>query len=448
MLIRAGEQGGDVFRVVEGDVEVVDTRNNPPVILEVLGRGSLVGEMSFVDERARSADVRAAEDAVCQRWSRSTIMRLIDQDPRFGVVFYRALAELAVARVRAVTSSAVAGSLRRIHTTTSSGSAGVNAVQQHADELVSALVLAEPVLRRDRARGEREILALLHNFQSSFPALIHTLPGPEQAEAEAAASRILHPYLMRSHLGELALDQMDGHIGDSHAVAHVLSSEVVGDGPVGEILDGWLLSLTTARGLRERNVEAYGQIMEGLPADPPARVTLINSMGAGLPAMLLRDLARVGGEVSVVESRKERMVSLQAGRASAVKLKLIQEDPLTLLRGSPRWTPLSSRGTGMLDPTYGAPQHVVLADALLEYLPDRVAVSLLSGLRTWLTPRGRLVVTALADSADDALWRCLLHWPTVRRSRVALHRLLDSAGLRDIRVYEQGGAGLVGVGMG
>ncbi len=443
-LILTGDRGGDLYRVVEGDVEVVDTRSSPPVILEVLGRGSMVGEMAFLDEHTRSADVRAADTAVCQRWSKATILKLIDQDPQFGIAFYRSLASLVVARARSVTTHAIAGNLGP-NRARSAAHIGAGAAAEHlAEDLVNAIVQAEPLLRRDRDRGEREILALLHTFQEHFPTVIQGLPDAEQLAAGEGAARVLHPYLMRSHLGELALDQADGHPGDAHAVEHVLSGEAVGDGPVGELLDAWLTGLATGRGFRERNVELQGQVLEGLPADPPARITLINSVAAGIPARILEDLRRAGGEVAVVEARRERLQALQNRRGSPVKLRLIQEDPLSLLRGEPRWSPLGSTSSGG-DPA--AKQDVVLVDAMLDYLPDRVAVTLLSSLRTWLKPGGRLVVSALAESPDEPLWRFLLRWPTVRRTEGALTRLLESAGLRELRCYSLG-AGLVGVGLG
>ena len=54
-IIRRGDAGGDIYRVERGSVEVVDSRSRPEVILDVLGPGAVVGELSFLVGELRSA---------------------------------------------------------------------------------------------------------------------------------------------------------------------------------------------------------------------------------------------------------------------------------------------------------------------------------------------------------------------------------------------------------
>ena len=56
-LMRRGEPGGDVFLVEEGSLEVVDRRATPEVILAVLRPGAVVGEMAYLEDTPRSAEL-------------------------------------------------------------------------------------------------------------------------------------------------------------------------------------------------------------------------------------------------------------------------------------------------------------------------------------------------------------------------------------------------------
>ena len=82
-LLRRGAKGGDIYLVEAGSLEVVDMRQSPEIILDVLGPGRIVGEMGFVDEAPRSADVRALEDATVRHWTRESLMRT-----DVGILYY------------------------------------------------------------------------------------------------------------------------------------------------------------------------------------------------------------------------------------------------------------------------------------------------------------------------------------------------------------------------
>jgi 2-polyprenyl-3-methyl-5-hydroxy-6-metoxy-1,4-benzoquinol methylase len=75
------------------------------------------------------------------------------------------------------------------------------------------------------------------------------------------------------------------------------------------------------------------------------------------------------------------------------------------------------------------PQDVIVIDGALEYLPSRVALSLLRTCATSLRPEGSLVLSALEPSDDAGVVDLLLGWPTIRRAATAMEALVASAGL-------------------
>jgi len=80
-------------------------------------------------------------------------------------------------------------------------------------------------------------------------------------------------------------------------------------------------------------------------------------------------------------------------------------------------------------PDLGEAPALVVVPGLLEAVPDRHAIRLLSALRSALRPGGRLVASALGPSTDSAFVDLVLGWPTHRRSPAQLLDLFILAGL-------------------
>ncbi len=432
-LIRRGERGGDFFRVVEGELEIIDGRQQPAVVLDVLGRGQMVGEMGFLEEQVRTADVRAAETSVCQRWDRGGLLKVLDADPPLSAAFYRALAGLAVDRSRSITTTAMMGALAG-----GSGTGGETAVQQArslAARTKAWLVEVEPIIRRDRAAAMQKLLAGLHTFVREFENVAGRLARAEQLASGAELARELHPYLMRSHLGEMAIDRVEGWAGDCWTIAHIAAHKPMGDGPLGEMLDGWLLDLPTSRALRERRALAAQLVSESLPSRAPVRVLALGANSALPLVQEFANLGRLPGEVVCIESSRAALGVVEqafATRPRSLKLKQVQDDLSLVCAG---------RGRSDLPP-----QDVVVVDGLLEYLPERETVKLVRSLLTMLAPGGKLVVTGMAPSGDELVFDHLLNWPMIRRDAATLRGLLAAGGAEEVRSYEAGSAGAVLVG--
>lgn len=432
-LIRRGERGGDLFRVAEGELEVIDTRSQPAVVLDVITRGGLVGEMAFIDESARSADVRAADAAVCQRWDRATLIRLLDADATFGSAFYQVLAHLVTERARAVRTIAMSGGLT---TSSASGRRGADAALASAQLLASALrdrlMEIEPVIRRDRPLARREVLTALRSFMDNAAITLARMSDEDRAGAGEVIARELHPYVIRSHLGELSLDRPSGHTADTLALAHLHSGRVEGDGPLGEFIDEWLIGLPTARAIRERSALAAQLALERLPPDGAVRIMIINVGCGALFAELLPHLDRVRGELVCLDGSRECLADVDrriAGRARDLRVRLVQEDLGVVCLGKAR--------------VRHADQQIIVIDGVMEYLPERVVAALVNQAQQWLAPGGQLLATALDDTPDEVVFHHLIRWPMIRHPAQALVGLVEGVGLRDVHTYEAARGGYV-----
>ncbi len=88
-IFRDGERSSHMFVVVEGEVEIRHDNR----VLEVVGPGGILGEMSLVDDRPRSADAFARTDCRLAAIDRERFIVLVEKSPRFALEVMSLMAE-------------------------------------------------------------------------------------------------------------------------------------------------------------------------------------------------------------------------------------------------------------------------------------------------------------------------------------------------------------------
>ncbi len=419
-LMRRGEPGGDMFLLRKGSFQVVDTRSNPEVILAVLDEGTVVGEMSFLDDSPRSADVRAATNAEVLRWARADLRALLQRQPALAAIFWESLARLASERARNLTTSAVTGSLTRAEPR----AAGIVRLRDEARRIAEitkeGLLEAETALRQDPndERPQREIRALLDNLETEIRTLFEAHPEAESRhDAARILGRELHPYLVRAALAERCIRRHEGVGGAPDILAHILVDHEGGDGRLGEIVDRWLLDRPTCHALRAWRDATVRVAQESLPLHRNRRITILNVGTGSLVASLAHVVDHPPTVVTVVDPSRDSLAFLDASLTlwpESVELQTIQESLAGLALGR--------------DHLSLPPQDLVVISGVVEYLPERVAVALLTEVKQWMTPGGRVLLATLGPSDDQDALDALLGWPTLRRAPETLLRLLAAAG--------------------
>jgi extracellular factor (EF) 3-hydroxypalmitic acid methyl ester biosynthesis protein len=418
-LLRRGEPGGDIFLVEDGALEVVDRRATPEVILAVLDAGAVVGEMAFLDDAPRSADVRAATETRVRRWAKEDLRALLARDPGLAARFFESVARTAASRVRTLSTSAVTGGVQ------ASSALGLARIRSDVDELAGrtkeALLDAETRLRQSPGApvGTESIVAALERLQADLRELFASYAEEDMAtEAARLLRRELHPYLVRSALAERCIRRVQGVTGTAEVLAHVLVDTPSGDGQLGEVLDRWLLDRPTLAAFRQAREVLVDTLLAALPRHRNRRALLLNAGTGSLVAAACTRAADAPTVLTIVDQSREALAFLDAGiatRPRTVELQTVQENLVEVALGRARHR--------------FPPQDVIVAHGLLEYMPDRIALSLLETAARMLAPEGHLVLTALTPSGDHVLLDRLLGWPTVRRSGERIQRLLDRAGL-------------------
>ena len=411
-----------MYLVEEGVLEIVDTRSVPEVVLDIIGPGAVVGEYAFMDEAPRAADVRACEPSVCRIWDRVDLQRVLSREPPFAAAFFRAMATVAVARARDITSSAVVGGIGVRNSPREAQATMLGAqAQEIASHAREGWLEADTRLRRDLV--DKQALA---DVGTTFKKLVEETaawlasvsePG-SVARVGAGLSRELRPYLERARTAELCLAEDAGQAGGGRLMGHVLLGQPSGDGPFGQSLDRGILALPSCQAMRTRGRLAARTMLAGLP-DRAARVLFLPASGSLILARVLPQLAERGALVTAIDGSREALTFFDAGlpsRPPNVELRLVNEELDQLASGRSR--------------AHHEAQDFIIIDGLSEYLPDRLVAALMRWSHDHLRPGGDLIITGLGPSDDAAVFDHLLGWPLIRRGGPALRSLVEAGGLR------------------
>lgn len=93
IILHRGDDSASVFLLIEGRVKIASpSADAREALLAFRGPGDLVGELSAIDGRPRSADVTALEPVVALALAGSHFQRLIQARPGIGMALLRVIA--------------------------------------------------------------------------------------------------------------------------------------------------------------------------------------------------------------------------------------------------------------------------------------------------------------------------------------------------------------------
>jgi len=101
-LIEKGESSVDLYIVNSGTFKVYDDTLGEDFVHAILEKGSVFGEMSFIDDTPRSASVKAISDGILLRMGRMEFDNLLASNPDTAMLFIFTLARICTQRLRDV----------------------------------------------------------------------------------------------------------------------------------------------------------------------------------------------------------------------------------------------------------------------------------------------------------------------------------------------------------
>ena len=100
VVLHRGSPSRSLLMVEQGALEVRDEALGEGGVLAAVGPGGVVGEVGFVDGRARTHDVCARERCRLRRLTREAFLQLVQDDPPLFAKLAVGLAELVAHRFR------------------------------------------------------------------------------------------------------------------------------------------------------------------------------------------------------------------------------------------------------------------------------------------------------------------------------------------------------------
>ncbi len=92
-IVEEGATGLGLFVVMRGEVEVFKGSGDDRLVLDILGPGSILGEMALIDELPRSASAVSREPTDCLLITRDGFRTLSEKDPEIAWCLVPALVE-------------------------------------------------------------------------------------------------------------------------------------------------------------------------------------------------------------------------------------------------------------------------------------------------------------------------------------------------------------------
>lgn len=424
-LLRRGDAAGDLYLLRSGTLEVIDTLTGAAALLAVLEAGTVVGEVSFLDDAPRTADVRARAPCRLLKWAREDVRALGEREPVVAARLYEEMARTLAARVRSLSDQGPARGVAW---------GGLALADVEPDLAAEAAALVERA-KTGLERADEELRArpydpasvqgvrnVMDRLDLDLRGLFASRPPPEVSrELARRLRRELRPWLARSALAERCLRERADQVVGVEVIAQVLADVARGEGLIGSHIDRWLLDRPSLQGRRHADAVHLAALAAHV-GPGQARAMLLDALVPERLRAIADHIAPHDGELVLVDPSVEALAAAEAQLGAhdpAVRVRSVREGVVRLALGR------VEADVGRVD--------VALAFNLLVYLPDRIATSVLRWAAERLAPDGVVLAGVLDEGEDEALLAHLLGWPSVRRAPARVERLAASAGMRLVR---------------
>jgi len=114
-LFVEGEKGNNFYIIQDGAVKITKIANNQEVVLEVLKKGAVLGEMALIEDKPRGATAEIAEDSLLLSVTRDNFETLIHEQPEVIERLLTTMAERIWLRYRQLTNTLIENLAGRIY---------------------------------------------------------------------------------------------------------------------------------------------------------------------------------------------------------------------------------------------------------------------------------------------------------------------------------------------
>jgi len=115
LLFAEGERGNNLYIIQDGAVKITKIADNQEVVLEVLKKGAVLGEMAMIENKPRGASAEIYEDSVLMSVNKENFKNLINDQSDVVIRLLTTMAERIWLRYRQITNTLIENSVGRIY---------------------------------------------------------------------------------------------------------------------------------------------------------------------------------------------------------------------------------------------------------------------------------------------------------------------------------------------
>ena len=458
----------DVFLIRSGKAAVLLGGGSSEI---VLGAGDLIGELSFLLGNRRSASIVAKDDVVCWSVTTTAMEEVFKSDAQISANFYKTLGTVIAERL-------INGSRRQMQKMIfqEEDDALIGLMSIQANEIKDKLdnfcriiykaISDETSVYREQLRTINEEYSMKSTPENwsvrkeKVAQLVEDLQRVEETLFRKYKSRLLEVFedlnkllnelldlekrnevgLFANHLFDQTILQRvdlwrkrkEGGASQTEPlllIAHLLQdtheSNTVWDAEqlVAEWIDKVLGEFPTVKAFRARIHLLSDRIVSLYPKEP-SRLTIVNDSAGVILAKVYPHIAKISGEICAVSHDSTSLYYMDLGmdiRSGRVKMRFHRVSSIiSLVLGD----------AAILPPQVSqSSQQVIAIDGLMDYLPDRYLVILIEKCLHYLAPGGKLLLSSILPTSDEALFSNFFQWHMVRRSEQEVKAIFSILGL-------------------
>jgi len=115
LLFAEGEKGNNLYIIQEGAVKITKITDNREIVLEVLKKGAVLGEMALIEDKPRGATAEIYEDSVLMSVNKENFENLINDQPDVVIRLLTTMAERIWLRYRQITNTLIENLSGRVY---------------------------------------------------------------------------------------------------------------------------------------------------------------------------------------------------------------------------------------------------------------------------------------------------------------------------------------------
>lgn len=444
-LIDTGEKADCFYYVEQGSFEVSYTSRKTPIVVALIGPGSIFGEIGFFDRMTRTRNIVAVEDAHISAFDQRAMDAIRSYDPEIYASYMEFLLRSVCARFRQILSdrgplSAYAASLstgkeqfKGLQPLPADllGSVGWQQVNRKIEDFKAAMFDLSYRLQKDESEEiltdfMSEGMELLDNFNHQLRVYEDGIQPDYVGLMWGYVFKELFPYFMRSRLLERAYYKPKGYAGDFKMIELIYRKKPDGDGKLGRLIDEWLLNQIPPQAVRNRRW-LLCNLLDRLCRErlDKGRTIKIMNLACG-PCRELFDLltqcdysAQIDALCIDIDADALQYANQCVNTAPhQASVRFMRENVV-------KW----SLGRARHDLGF---QDIIYSSGLCDYLDRRVILKLLERCYDHLTPGGALIVGNFSTSNPDRHFMDnIMYWRLIHRDEQDMRELFAASPFGD-----------------